>query len=335
MREQPHYLDLLTEEFFKRYYIKKKMSYPQIEKMLKEKGHNIHTSTLYSYSKMYGIRRNSSEARRIKDPNSLDYNKTYITDDIIEFVDGFLLGDGGIGYNRRNPNNHVARFRCGVQYEDFCKYLMNPFKKLGAIVEKSHSNKLNQGFIFGGSTRFHPDIYKQYIRWYPETDARYRTKQPPDDVRITPKSVMAWFLGDGSTVVKEKTIAVKLATDGFTPENNIMLSNKLREKGILCHRTYSNRIFIEARGISAFFNFIGRKSSIECYNYKFDKIPFWRFESKRMKEVSEELNIDYNRLSYFIKKKKIPCFRLSEKGKPRFMPEHIDKIKKLIKSGEL
>ena len=41
MREQPHYTNLLTEEFFKEYYIGKRMSYPQIRKMLLEKGYNI------------------------------------------------------------------------------------------------------------------------------------------------------------------------------------------------------------------------------------------------------------------------------------------------------
>ena len=335
MREQPHYLDLLTKEFFKRYYIEKKMSYPQIQIMLKDRGYNIHPGTLYNYAKKFNIGRNSSEARRLKDPNSLDYNKTYIIDNMIEYIDGALLGDSGINFNRKNPNNHVARIYCGVQYKEFCEYLMKPFKKLNYIVAKRYTKKMKQGFIFSGSTRFHPDIYKQYIRWYPKTNAKYRTKQPPEDVRITPKSVMMWFLGDGCSVIGQKTIAVKLSTDGFTKSNNEKLVEKLREKGILCHRNHSNSIYIEARGIPAFFDFIGRESPISpVYDYKF-ALPEWRFESKRMKEVSEELNIDYDRLSYFVKKKEIPCFRFSEKGRPRFMPEHIKRIKKLIKNGEL
>ena len=34
MREQPHYTNLLTKEFFEEYYINKKMSYPKIRNML-------------------------------------------------------------------------------------------------------------------------------------------------------------------------------------------------------------------------------------------------------------------------------------------------------------
>jgi len=335
MREQPHYTDLLTKDFFEKNYIKKKMSYPQMQKMLKEQGYNIHPGTLYRYAKNFNIGRNISEAKRINDPNSLDYNKTYITKNMIEMLDGFLLGDGGIGFNRNNPNNHVARLRCGVQYEEFCKYLMEPFQSLGIRVKKGYSDRMTQGFMFSGSTHFHPDIYKQYVRWYPQTNAKYRTKQPPKDVKITPESVMMWYLGDGSCMIGKQTIVVRLSTDGFTPDRNELLVEKLKNKGIACHRNYFNRIFIEAKGIPAFFNFIGRKSPIECYDYKFNKIPFWRFESKRMKEVSDELNINYGRLSHLVKKNKIPCFRLSPKGRPRFLPKHIKIVKKLIKSGEL
>jgi len=335
MREQPHYTNLLTKEFFEKNYIKNKMSYPQIQNMLKEQGYNIHPGTLYRYAKKFNIGRNFSEARRIKDSDSLDYNKTYIDDNMIEYIDGGLLGDLGIQFNRNNPNNHVARISLGVQYEEFAKYLMNPFKSLGVSIKKRDTEAMNQGFIFSCSTRFHPDIYKQYVRWYPETNNRYRTKQPPDDVRITPASVQAWFIGDGSCVVRKQTIVVRLSTDGFTPERNDFLVGKLKEKGIACHRNYFNRIYIEAKGIPAFFNFIGHSSPISCYNKKFDKIPFWRFESKRMKEVSDELNINYDRLSHLVKKNKIPCFRLSPKGRPRFLIEHIKVVKKLIKTGEL
>lgn len=335
MKEQPHYLDLLTKEFFEEYYIKRKMSYPDIKNMLNEKGYNIHVGTLCKYAKRVDIGRNISEGRRIKSPNYLDYNKTYITESMVEYIDGFLLGDGNIGFNRKNPKCKLARFRCGVEYEDFCMYLMEPFKILGTKIKKVYSNKLNQGFIFDGCTQSHPDIYKQYLRWYPEVEVnvKYRIKQPPDDVKITPQSVLFWYLGDGSTVVKKGSIMTRLSTDGFTEEKNEMLVEKLKNKGIKCHRSLENRILIESRGIPAFFDFIGRDSPISCYNYKFDRIKEianWRFESKRMKEVSEELNVSYDLLCYLVKTNKINCFRLSKKGRPRFLPEHIKQIKEYL-----
>ena len=334
MREQPHYTDLLTKEFFEKYYVKKKMSYPKIREMLLKQGYNIHNGTLHRYAKQFGIGRGASEARRNRDPDSLDYNKTYVNDDMIKWVDGYLLGDGGINYNWKNGNSITARFSCGVEYEEFANYLMKPFLSLGSKVKKCASPAMKQGFAFSGRTRHHPDIYKQYLRWYPEVKEGLRGKQPPDDVRITKESVESWYLGDGSLSVTETTISAKLATDGFTKERNDMLVDKVREIGIICHRNNDNRIRIDVKGIPAFFNLIGIESPVSCYDYKY-RVPGFRLNSKRMSDVAEELNIDYSRLSHFVKIGKIKPYRITEKGRPRFLPKHIKQVKKLIKTGEL
>jgi hypothetical protein len=335
MREKPHYINLLTKDFFEEYYVSKKMSYPDIREMLLKQGYNIHNGTLHKYAKRLGFGRGFSEARRNWDLDSLDYEKEYIKDDMIEQIDGFLLGDGGISHNKRCKNSRAARLCCGVKYKEFANYLMLPFLNLGAKVAKNNSKSMNQGYVFSGSTRHHPDIYRQYLRWYPENKNGQRIKQPPEDVRITKDSLLKWYLGDGSVVVQNNTISLRLSTDGFSIDKVEMLVDRLRSKGILSHRTAENRIMINANGIPSFFNIIGRKSPIECYNYKFDRVPFWRFESKRMKEVAKELKINYHRLSYFVKKGRIETFRLSPSGRPRFLPNHVDEVKKLIKSGEL
>ena len=101
----------------------------KIREMLKTQGYNIHNGTLYNYAKRVGVGRGRSEARRNWDPDSLDYNKTYIDENMIKWMDGFCLGDGGISSNN---NTCVARFSCGVEYEEFCKYLMTPFLSLGS-----------------------------------------------------------------------------------------------------------------------------------------------------------------------------------------------------------
>jgi len=333
MKEQPHYTDVLNKEFFVENYLKKRMSFPKLSKLLKKKGYNISIGTIYNYCLKLGFEtRNSSEARREWDENPLDYNITYLTEDIIEAIDGFLLGDGNINYDQK-AKRRVARFSCGVEYEIFCIYLINFFKKYNPKILKVNMKKMKQGFIFNAYSKFHPDIYKQYLRWYPKVEGK-RIKQPPQNVHITPKSVMMWYLGDGSLVKTKYAVIVRLSTDGFLPEKVEMLVKKLNNKGILCCRTFNNRIRIKTKGIPAFFDFIGRKSPVKCYDYKFD-LPDFRFESKRMKDVSDELEIDYNRLSYLVKINEVPCYRMSKKGRPRFLPKHIEVIKEKIKDGEL
>jgi len=328
MREQPHFTHLLTREFFELYYEQKRMSFPKIKKMLDEQGHHITTGTIYSYAKKFGIGRSIAAGKA-----TLDYSRTFMTEKMIEAVDGFIIGDGGICSKATSPS---ARLRCGVEYEGFCKYMMNNFTDYLSSCSKRIDPGMNQGFIWNGTTKHHPDIQQQYLRWYPEINGK-RTKQPPDDVRITPLSVMLWYLGDGSVVVNNQsnTIVLRLSTDSFLPEKVEFLVERLKNISIYCHRTKENRIMMDAKGIPAFFNFIGNKSPIKCYDYKFDRVPMWRFSSKRMSEVAEEIGVSYGRLSYLVKQGEIECYRASKNGRPRLLPEHVEQAIELIDEGLL
>jgi hypothetical protein len=323
MREQPHYTDLLTEDFFIEHYNRKRMSYPQIAEMLQKQGYPIVAGTIYKYAKKFGIGRDASEAKRNREENPLDYSVSYMTESTLEAVDGFLLGDGGINFDERSPSK-IARFQCSLEHEEFCVWLMGFFHRYQPQFSPRNSPKSPNGVVQEGRTKMHPDVYNQMRRWYPDSG----TKQPPDDVRITPLSVMMWYLGDGSLVVNEQknTVMLRLSTDGFSEERVEFLAGKLRDQGIACHRNGDNRIQVEARGIAAFFDFIGRESPVKCYAYKFD-LPDWRFKAKRMREVADELGVDYNRLSHLVKTGRVPCFRASENGKPRFLPEHVEAIR--------
>lgn len=248
-----------------------------------------------------------------------------------EYVDGFLLGDGGLGVDKRMKSKK-ARARCGLEYKEFCEYLIGFFD---GSTSKYKDHHMKQGFRFEGRTLYSKELYEQYLRWYPKQDGK-RLKQVPNDVVISPTSVMMWYLGDGSVVHPEddSRIMLRLSTDGFKQRGVEHLVEKLNKIGIVCHRNNDNRIMVKARGIPAFFNYIGRKSPVKCYDYKF-ALPAWRFESKRMREVSEELDVDYQRLAYFVKIGKIETYRLTPKGRPRFLPIHIKKVEELIKNGEL
>ena len=64
MKEQPHYENLLTKEFFEKHYVLGRLSYTDLRRMLLKHGYNIHVGTLCKYAKKYGIGRTISESRR-------------------------------------------------------------------------------------------------------------------------------------------------------------------------------------------------------------------------------------------------------------------------------
>jgi hypothetical protein len=310
------------------------MSYPKLREMLKGRGYNISVGTLHKYAKKYDIGRDATESRlQSLHTTPLDWNKTLINEFMLEAIDGFVLGDGGINPNAKKT---AARLKCHVEYQDFCAYMMSFFNPYQATWGKYSQTSMKQGFVWTGMTSFHPDIYQQYLRWYPFVESRGKNdKQPPDDVRITPLSVLIWYLGDGTLIDDEKnnTFIMRLSTDSFIPERVDFLASKLMEKGIACHRNNDNRILIEVKGQAPFLEYIGGKSPISCYDYKF-RLPEWRL-SKFMLDVSKELGVKYNRLAYLVKIGRISCYRSSPTGTPRFRPEHIEACKKAMESGDL
>lgn len=335
MKIKPYYDDVLTEEFFMTNYIEKRLSFPKLKELLDEQGHNIAIGTIYKYSKKLGLKtRDQSEARREWDDDPMNYNISYLSENVIELIDGFLLGDGCIRINKINIIK-TGRLTCGVEYEEFCKYFSNIFKIYKMCAKSTKHKKMKSGILWYSYSKFHPDLYLQYQRWYKYRDGKF-IKSVPTDVRITPISVMMWYLGDGSLVTSEdnSTVMLRLSTDGFTKDEVEYLVIKLKELGIECHRNNDNRIMVNSKGIPAFFDFIGYTSPVNCYNHKFD-LPEWRFKSKRMSEVCEELGVDYNRLSHLVKIGSIETFRLTPKGRPRFLPSHINKCRELMQSGEL
>lgn len=335
MREQPHYSNLLTKDFFEEYYVKQKMSYPKLREMLKQRGINISIGALHTYAQRHGLGRTVSESRLLViHDEPLDWSKTMMNEVLIEAIDGFLLGDGGVSLNTKET---AGRLRCSVEYQEFCAYMMSFFSGYQSVWSKYEQSSMKQGIVWQGSTSFHPDLLQQYLRWYPFVESKgKRDKQPPDDIRVTPLSVMIWYLGDGSLIVDEEanTVMLRLSTDSFLPERVEFLAGKLREKGIACHKNNDNRIMVDARGIPAFFGFIGKESPVKCYDYKF-KLPEWRLSSKRMRDVAEELGVDYQRLAYLVKIGKIKCLRASGQGKPRFLPEHVSACRDMKEQGEL
>jgi len=329
MKNKINYTTILNKSFFEKYYNQKRMSFPAINKMLTNKGYNIATGTIYKYAKQLGYGRTIADAT-----SDLDYNDSFLTSDILAALDGFILGDGSISITL-GKNYNVGRLACGLEHKEFADFLMSYFAPYLASVSMYKDSHMKNGIRYDGRTLAHPDLYQQYLRWYPQNDQNgQKSKQPPDDVVINKTSVLLWYLGDGSAVQSDNSISIRLSTDSFLPEKVIFLANKLKEKDIYCHRNNDNRIYIEAKGIPAFFDLIGMQSPIKCYDYKF-QLPEWRFESKRMRDVAEELNIEYHQLSYLVKSGRIPCHRASEKGRPRFLTEHVSILKTYISENTI
>ena len=73
------------------------------------------------------------------------------------------MGDGTIAPCH---NQKSGRAGCTLQHEEFCRYFMSKFEKYNPTIIKCFSKRSTNQEIWNGFTKFHPDLYQQYLRWY-------------------------------------------------------------------------------------------------------------------------------------------------------------------------
>jgi len=163
--------------------------------------------------------------KRRCDRENIDYShfghlpKEYtplMTEEVLEYLDGFLLGDGSIS-NFKYGNQML---RMTVEYKEFAEYGISFFEHYGgkavqyASATSGYETEKFKNY-WTGITATHPDISEQRNRWYAKNHDKKSyfkfIKKVPDDVRITPKSVMLWYLGDGSLRCDDVKLTVQLS----------------------------------------------------------------------------------------------------------------------------
>ena len=235
----------------------------------------------------------------------LDKNKCFLTEDIVEWVDGLMMGDGYVNFTREGYVS--CRYRLDSSSKEWVQYGMSKLKDYepNGITTYNKITEKTPNPIWVSQTLMHPDINSQAVRWYSGPN---RTKKIPFDVRITPISVMLWYLGDGSFHYEPNgnMSILRLATCAFDKKDlNEIIIPKLKSQHIECDADNSkNDIYIHAESIKDFFNFIGWKSPIACYDHKF-AVPDWL----KLIRLSEIVKNDQEkwRAQYYFKQGKIEC----------------------------
>ncbi len=314
-------------ELLRKLYIDEKMSTNEISSVSLEKfGQFVSPSGIYST-----LLRNDIGLRSIGDSvsiatSTLNLDKSYLNEYMIEWIDGFNLGDGYISCYKSNNSIRGARFKIGSVNQQWTEYAMSGLEayRPSAAKETGIIDKKHPRLTWASSTLTHPDITLQAKRWYPDGK-----KIVPQDVRITPTSLLLWYLGDGSISKMGLSFFVRLATCGFTPEDvDSILIPKLSAFGLNVGRHVSkNDIRISGDSLKKFFDLIGHKSPIKCYNYKFEYGDWLNLY--RLSDVVNNDNEKW-RVQYLFKCGKLDC-STSPGGKLiMFSEEQKDKIRKIL-----
>ena len=289
-------------------YVNKKMSTHDISKSSTELfGCAVSPASVYTSLIRHKVPiRSVSESVSLAS-TTLDQNVTHLSESMIEWIDGFLLGDGAI--TSVSKNRGTFRFSMDSVEQEWAKYAISgltPYcpsepKQSGTIsIKRPRLSWMSKSLT-------HPDIAAQFARWYPDGK-----KSVPNDIRITPVSIMLWYLGDGSlSHAKGNFESLRFATCSFSiSEINDVLIPKLNKFGINCigagGQTELNdvRVRVCPESIGRFFDLIGHESPIPCYAYKFD-VPGWLYKTRLVDIVKTDQ--EKWRAIYHIRKGTVKC----------------------------
>ncbi len=200
-----------------------------------------------------------------------------LTDYTQQVIEGGLLGDAHLCISNKESPICSPAFRKRNKFQDHVEFAEN---ELGC---KGRTKKSD---VFTFQTLTHDSLREIYNRWYPENN-NY-VKIVPLDFKLTPISLLHWFLDDGSTSWRKRKypkhwnqrkqqVLLTFCSESFTKEENEFLCEQIRSLAILCSVIKTNsgtgwRVKVSQSAVRDFFGIIG-DSPVDSLGYK------WKFPS--------------------------------------------------------
>lgn len=254
------YLSLLTDEFFRKHYIEKKKTITQISN---ETG--INSDVVRKYMRRLDIKvRSPSEQNQISRP----LPSFVISKKCIGFLDGLILGDGSIPYNKYERGFPYTQ---GCKYREYLEYIKERFLKFGITSSPILTKWINDKRCKKGGyqesyfqTHRYVTFKKFKQRWYEN-----RKKKIPRDFNFTPDSLLQLYLCDGNFYRE-----IRLCMGGFDLKD-VKFFRQLLIKRLNITPRLINTPSMDGRGDLAiknsetgkFLSYIG-DCPVKCYKYK-------------------------------------------------------------------
>jgi len=259
---------LNNESWLREKYITEKYSLKKISSLI---GGNTHPNTIKRKLNKLGIK-----LRNLRESHMVGKEEYFILD--YDVLNGTLLGDGCIHDYSISGAPRYSKYSTKEDYAIHVASLLYklPNDRVSPVTGKTFDGKIKEGYEFRTYTS--NLLIPLYNKWYPKSNNYI--KIVPDDLVLTPRTILYWFMDDGYSVYinKKKYIVGGLCTESFTKEENEFLCNKLKELGINASvrknkgiRGTGYRIFLNQTSFPYFFDFIG-DCPVDSMKYKWKKI---------------------------------------------------------------
>lgn len=184
-----------------------------------------------------------------------------MTDQLRDFLNGLLLGDGSIQNNSRG----TAYYRHGDNYKEYLIWLKEQLELLGLSCNKIYKYEYNSIFHFYSQRA--KELEDLYHEWYPNNKKRI-----PSDLTITPTILKNWFIGDGSCYELSNHNTFQLIIHClFDPNGKSRMVDQINQGTPIKAHNIKRGIYFPVDSHEDFFNYIlqDEKTIPPGYEYKF------------------------------------------------------------------
>jgi len=204
---------------------------------------------------------------------------TVLSKELVEIIDGEMLGDGGLIVYK---NQGSFRESVGFDKKNWAIYLMDLFRNnsVPIVGDKLYRRKpcgKSNNHTWSFATLNTMELGNIYRVWY-KINKDFNIKKPmgfsnrkfikivPQNLHLTPKALLHWYIGDGS--INKVGGGCVLHTEGFTYNETEFLRYRLKKDlGILSVHYNESIIGISRKEREKLLNIIGF-CPVKCYEYK-------------------------------------------------------------------
>lgn len=189
------------------------------------------------------------------------FKKLNVSDEFMGQFTGFMLGDGYL--SNRNKSKHSAQFCMRNKHPNYI-YDMSRLLTSEGIQHIVKVNDVKGGFKGSGYsstvyTKFYTTFTDLEGKWYETRDDGTHFKIVPHDLKLTPISLLQWYIGDGYLVnLYGNPERVQICTDRYTDDEIMFLRDCFeRDLGIKAQIDWNRRrIRVPKRMLGEFFEIL-------------------------------------------------------------------------------
>lgn len=181
-----------------------------------------------------------------------------VSDEFMEYFTGFMLGDGFL--SNRNKSKHSSQFIVTNKFTAHADFVSAMLEREGIDYMKKYRDK-HGGFKGStASSTVYTKFYKTFADlesvWYAQRDDGTHYKIVPPDIKLTPKVLLTWFIGDGFlNRLHGNPVRAVFCTDRYTDDEIRFLRDCFeRDTGIPIQIDwYRRRLRIPKRHLNDFY----------------------------------------------------------------------------------